>query len=188
MNVLDHIKTFPDYPVKGINFYDLNSLFVNPVWPDIIGNTTMEVRRMCGYISHFVGIESRGFVYGAALAQEMKLPFCMIRKKGSKYPGDLLEESYTLEYGTNTLVLQKDVLDSNSRVVIVDDLVATGGSLLASQKLCEEFGASVLANTAMIDLSYIKTPEKEKLKNLIVIERVLPLVLDDEILVDEQGC
>ena len=162
MNVLYHIKTFPDYPVKGINFYDLNSLFVNPVWPDVISNTTMEVRRMCGYISHFVGIESRGFVYGAALAQEMKLPFCMIRKKGSKYPGDLLEESYTLEYGTNTLVLQKDVLDSNSRVVIVDDLVATGGSLQAATRLVEQTRARVVGSTCVINLRYLNDLDENK--------------------------
>ena len=84
--------------------------------------------------------------------------------------------------------LQEGILGHTSRVIIADDLVATGGSLLASQKLCEDFGATVLANTAMLDLTYIKTPEKEQLNNLIVIERVLPLVhKDPELLVEEHG-
>ncbi len=162
MNVLEHIKTFPDYPVKGVNFYDLNSLFVDPVWPEVVSDVTVEIKQMCGYISHFVGIESRGFVYGAALAQEMNLPFCMIRKKGSKYPGELLEESYTLEYGTNTLVLQKDVLDSNSRVVIVDDLVATGGSLKAATRLVEQTRANVVGSSCIINLRYLNDLDQNK--------------------------
>lgn len=183
-------RTIPDYPKEGINFYDLNSVFASSAFNVMVEKLARRLERDIDiqFPTHIVGVESRGFVLGSALAQEMMLPFVMIRKENSKYPGNTKKQSYELEYGTNTIELQEGILGHTSRVIIADDLVATGGSLLASQKLCEEFGASVLANTVMIDLTYIKTPEKDELKNLIAIERVLPLVLDDELSVDEQGC
>ena len=98
----------------------------------------------------------------------MSLPFVMIRKENSKYPGELYKESYNLEYGSNTLVLQKGILGHTSRVIIADDLIATGGSLLASKKLCESSGAKVLGVTALLDLTYIETYAKEQLKPTVV--------------------
>ena len=183
-------RTIPDYPVEGINFYDLNSVFASNAFHAMVEKLARRLERDSDiqYPTHVVGVESRGFVLGSAIAQEMMLPFVMIRKQNSKYPGVTRSQRYELEYGTNTLELQEGILGHTSRVIIADDLVATGGSLLASQKLCEDFGATVLANTAMLDLTYIKTPEKEQLNNLIVIERVLPLVhKDPELLVAEHG-
>ena len=183
-------RTIPDYPVEGINFYDLNSVFASNAFHAMVEKLARRLERDSDiqYPTHVVGVESRGFVLGSAIAQEMMLPFVMIRKQNSKYPGVTRSQSYELEYGTNTLELQEGILGHTSRVIIATDLVATGGSLLASQKLCEDFGATVLANTAMLDLTYIKTPEKEQLNNLIVIERVLPLVhKDPELLVEEHG-
>lgn len=171
-------RTIPDYPVEGINFYDLNSVFASNAFHVMVEKLARRLERDSDiqYPTHVVGVESRGFVLGSAIAQEMMLPFVMIRKQNSKYPGKTRSQSYELEYGTNTLELQEGILGHTSRVIIVDDLVATGGSLLASQNLCEDFGATVLANTAMLNLRYIRTPEKDKLKNLIVIENVFPLV------------
>tara|TARA_B100001057_G_scaffold487462_1_gene570236 strand:- start:599 stop:1132 length:534 start_codon:yes stop_codon:yes gene_type:complete len=154
-NLLNYIRTVPDYPVEGVNFYDLNSLFSSTVWPRTVEKLADDVRVKFCHPTHIVGIESRGFVVGAALAQIMSLPFTMIRKKGAKYPGELLEESYELEYGTDTLTLQVGILGHTSRVILVDDLVATGGSIQASKKLCEQTGAQVLGVVSLIHLAYL---------------------------------
>jgi len=106
--------------------------------------------------THIIGIESRGFVLGSILAHSMNLPFIMVRKAGAKYPGDLLEESYTLEYGQATLTLQTGLLGHTDRVIIADDLVATGGSVLATKRLVEQTGASVLGISTVIDLKYVR--------------------------------
>lgn len=180
--VTDYCRVIPDYPQEGINFYDLNSVFASTTWNSMVENIARRLERDSDINgpTHVVGVESRGFVYGAALAVELGLPFVMIRKANSKHPGVVRSQSYTLEYGTNTIELQEGILGHTSRVIIADDLVATGGSLNASQKLCESVGAKVLANTALIDLVYIDTPEKKELKNLICMERILPLIAVDE--------
>ena len=116
--------------------------------------------------THIVGIESRGFVLGAALSQELDIPFVMIRKKGAKYPGKLLEESYELEYGTDTLTLQEGILGHTSRVLIADDLVATGGSMNASKLLCEQTGAIVLGGVTIVNLKYLNGEEMELLSSV----------------------
>lgn len=166
----EHIRTIPDYPIKGINFYDLNSLFASEVFGIVVEQLAKQITNNPKFDlpTHIVGVESRGFVVGSALAREMLLPFVMIRKENSKYPGELYKQSYDLEYGSNSLVLQKGILGHTSRVIIADDLIATGGSLLASKKLCESAGAKVLGVTALLDLTYIKTKEKEQLNNTVV--------------------
>lgn len=151
------IRTVPDYPVKGVNFYDLNSLFSSNVWGDCVRllATQCEEKFDDAYITHIVGIESRGFVLGSALAQEMLLPFTMVRKKGAKYPGVLLEETYELEYGSDTLTLQEGILGQTSRVLIADDLIATGGSMLATKRLVEKTGAQVIGAVTIVNLEYL---------------------------------
>ena len=166
----EHIRTIPDYPIKGINFYDLNSLFASEVFGIVIDELARKITSNSNfsYPTHIAGVESRGFVIGSALAKELMIPFVMIRKENSKYPGELYKESDNLEYGSNTLVLQKGILGHTSRVIIADDLIATGGSLLASKKLCESSGAKVLGVTALLDLTYIETYAKEQLKSTVV--------------------
>lgn len=153
-NITDYIRTIPDYPVKGINFYDVNSLFAGPVFSQVIDDLVSRTDDIQN-VTHIVGVESRGFVLGAAIAYAMDLPFVMVRKKGAKYPGKLLEESYTLEYGEATLTLQQGLLGHTDRVIITDDLIATGGSLTATGSLVEQTGATVLAGLAIIELAYI---------------------------------
>ena len=130
------IRTVPDYPIEGINFYDIN-LFAGPKYKEVVDGLVKKSKRF-DTPTHIVGIESRGFVLGAAIAYAMDLPFIMVRKEGSKYPGELLKESYDLEYGTDTLVLQTGLLGHTSRVILVDDLVATGGSIMATKRLVEQ--------------------------------------------------
>jgi len=155
MNLKQFIRTVPDYPVKGVNFYDLNSLFSSNMWGIVVERMAKEAWTLDEYPTHIVGLESRGFVVGAALAHEMLLPFTMVRKKGAKYPGKLLEESYELEYGTDTLTLQEGILGHTSRVIIVDDLIATGGSMLATKKLVEQTGAKVVGAATIVSLEYL---------------------------------
>ena len=98
----DYMRTVQDYPVEGVNFYDVNSLFAQPVWNQVAAELAVEIQRLYnknGEITHIVGIESRGFVVGSVIASQIGVPFIMVRKKGAKYPGSLLQETYELEYG-----------------------------------------------------------------------------------------
>lgn len=156
-NLKKYIRTVPNYPVEGVNFYDLNSLFASDLWHPLV--TKMANMDFDQIPTHIVGIESRGFVLGSALAHELCLPFAMVRKKGAKYPGKLLEESYELEYGTDTLTLQEGILGHTSRVLIADDLIATGGSMIATKKLIEKTGAIVEGAITIVNLKYLNKPE-----------------------------
>jgi len=162
IDLKDFIRTIPDYPEPGVNFYDINSLFAQPVWNQCAAEMAVAIQtkfNRTGDLTHIVGIESRGFVVGAVIAGVIGVPFVMVRKKGAKYPGSLLEESYALEYGEDTLVLQEGILGHASRVLIADDLVATGGSLLATKRLVEQTGAKVIGATTIINLKYINKPD-----------------------------
>lgn len=161
LNLEDYIRTVPDYPVEGVNFYDLNSLFASEVWGSVAEELAqqMDYGSVFGHVTHVVGIESRGFIVGQALASEMYKPMVMVRKKGAKYPGKLLEESYELEYGTDTLTLQEGILGHTSRVLIADDLIATGGSLLATKRLIEQTGATVVGAATIVNLQYLNSEE-----------------------------
>ena len=155
MDIEQYIRTVPDYPVPGVNFYDMNSLFASPVWNSVVTTMVEVIDELYEAPSHIVGLESRGFVVGAAIAQAMELPFVMVRKKGAKYPGKLFEETYELEYGSDTLTLQEGILGHVSRCIITDDLVATGGSALATKRLIEQTGAQVLGIVAPVNLAYL---------------------------------
>lgn len=158
----DYMRTVADYPVKGVNFYDVNSLYAQPIWNQVAAELSIEVQQQYnrnGDISHIVGIESRGFVVGSVLASQIGVPFVMVRKKGSKYPGSLLQETYALEYGEDTLVLQEGLLGHANRVLIADDLVATGGSMLATKRLVEQAEARVVGFVSIINLAYLNTKD-----------------------------
>jgi len=133
----------------------MNSLFASPVWNSVVTTMVEVIDELYEAPSHIVGLESRGFVVGAAIAYAMELPFVMVRKKGAKYPGKLFEETYQLEYGSDTLTLQEGILGHVSRCIITDDLVATGGSALATKRLIEQTGARVLGIVAPVNLAYL---------------------------------
>jgi len=158
INYKDFIRVIPDYPIDGVNFYDLNSLFADSkLFGSMVDSMAAQlaVTTKNNHPTHIAGLESRGFVVGAAVAYKMGLPFVMIRKKGSKYPGELLEESYGTEYSTDTIVLQKGLLGHTNRVILVDDLIATGGSMMAARDLVEQTGATVVGSGVIIDLAYL---------------------------------
>ena len=167
MDILDYIRTIPDYPEPGVNFYDVNSLFAQPAWNQVAAELAVDIQTAFnknGEITHIVGIESRGFVVGAVLASVIGVPFVMIRKKGSKYPGSLFEESYGTEYSQDTIVLQEGILGHTSRVLIADDLIATGGSMLATKRLVEMTDAKVVGAVTILNLTYLNDKALKDLK------------------------
>jgi len=171
MNLKKYIRTVPDYPVAGVNFYDMNSLFASDLWHKCVTDVADGMKRKTLALpTHIVGIESRGFVIGAALSAVLGIPFVMVRKKGAKYPGVLLEETYELEYGSDTLTLQEGILGHTSRVVIADDLVATGGSMMATKRLIEQTGALVEYGLTVVNLKYINSTDMGLIEIMSVIE------------------
>ena len=174
MTLIDYIRTVPDYPEPGVNFYDINSLFAQPAWNQVAAELAIDVQTKFnknGEVTHIAGIESRGFVVGAVLAAQIGVPFVMIRKKGSKYPGSLLEESYGTEYSEDTIVLQEGILGYTNRVLIADDLIATGGSLLATKRLLEKTEAKVVGAVTVLNLKYLNDPALSDL-NIISSEDI----------------
>lgn len=160
MNIADHIRIVPDFPKAGINFYDIATLLAHPeAW-----RTTVAAlfERISPYRPDIImGIESRGFLVGAPLALELGCGFGMVRKKG-KLPGQTLAHSYDLEYGSDTIEVQQDLIKSGAKVILVDDLLATGGTLAAAETLLTKAGAEVVASFCVIELEGLEGRAKLK--------------------------
>ncbi len=154
MNIKDYIRTIPDFPKEGIMFRDVTTI-INDA--DGFALAIDEMLKAIGDTDFdaVVGIESRGFIFGAPLAYALKKPFVPVRKKG-KLPYHVIEESYALEYGSATIQMHADALKKGDRVIIVDDLIATGGSAKAAITLCEKLGASVEKLLFLIELVDLK--------------------------------
>ncbi|CDW72557.1 adenine phosphoribosyltransferase [Stylonychia lemnae] len=163
--VMAQTKFFKDFPKKGINFMDLFSITTKPaLFRKVIDALKtlieVEVGRPGEAFNYLVGLEARGFVLGPILAMEYGLPFTAIRKKG-KLPGDTIVEEYKLEYGSDACEIQKEVLDQSSRVLILDDLLATGGTLCAAMNLIQKCdGAQVVASVVVFDIPALKGRDK----------------------------
>lgn len=148
-----YIREIPDFPKPGILFYDLHSLMENPVGFRLaLDGLQAKVEKMKA--TKIVGIESRGFVFGGALADRLELPLITARKPG-KLPGKTVSEEYTLEYGTDAIELNADAIGEGDRVVIVDDLIATGGTMAAVARLSEKLGAEVAGVLAVVALTFL---------------------------------
>ncbi|MCP1199879.1 adenine phosphoribosyltransferase [Notoacmeibacter sp. MSK16QG-6] len=144
------IRTIPDYPKPGILFRDITTLLSNgPAFRDAV-NAIAE-RFADERIDSVAGIEARGFVLGGAVAHAMGVGFVPIRKSG-KLPHRTISREYALEYGTDRLEVHVDALPENARVLVIDDLIATGGTALAGVELVEELGGHVVAAAFIIDL------------------------------------
>lgn len=153
MNLKDHIRSHPDFPKPGILFYDIASLLNDPSALTFCFDELEGILRQWNP-DVIAGIESRGFLFAVPLAQRLGLPMMMIRKEG-KLPGPTHGHTYDLEYGTDTVEIQQDALSAGQRVVILDDLLATGGTLAASVKLCETVGAKVVGCAVVIELPFL---------------------------------
>lgn len=150
MNIQDHIRIVPGFPKPGINFYDIATLLANPeAWKETIKLLHSLAAPMKPNM--LMGVESRGFLVAAPLAIELNCGFGMIRKKG-KLPGKTLSHAYSLEYGEDEIELQPDLVKPGTRVVLIDDLLATGGTLAAAEKLVKEAGAVVVGALCIIEL------------------------------------
>ncbi|MBI1222312.1 MAG: adenine phosphoribosyltransferase [Bacteroidetes bacterium] len=151
------IRNIPDFPKPGINFKDITPVFKNP---------ELCTRILEEFSSHFepnevdaiVGIESRGFLFGLALATRMRKPFVLVRKAG-KLPAKTAQISYALEYGEATIEMHEDALEAGARVVVHDDLLATGGTAEAAAHLCKKVGAQVVGFSFLVDLSFLNGKE-----------------------------
>ena len=156
--LLKNLRNVPDFPVPGIQFKDVSTLYKNPKCLKTMVNELYELYKDKG-ITKVVGIESRGFVVGAALAYKLGAGFVMCRKPG-KLPRDVYSQTYSLEYGTDELQIHKDALSADDKVLIIDDLVATGGTAVATAKLVEQAGAEVMGFGFILELCYLN-PRKE---------------------------
>ncbi|MFC1582235.1 adenine phosphoribosyltransferase [Planctomycetota bacterium] len=144
------IRTVPDWPKPGIQFRDITTLIRDPQGLDM-AIEGMHERYKDKSVDLVVGIEARGFIFGAALANRLGLGFVPIRKKG-KLPGEVVTKTYALEYGEDTLEVHKDAFEAGTRVVMVDDLIATGGTALAACQLMRSIEADILEAAFVIDL------------------------------------
>jgi len=156
--IKSHIRTVPDWPELGVQFRDITPLLQNPkvfrvlidqfvhryfdVGPDIIA-----------------GLDARGFIMGSVLAYELNIGFVPIRKKG-KLPFTTVEETYELEYGSATVELHTDAVKGGDRVILIDDLIATGGTMMAGKRLLERLGATVIEGAAIVDLPELHGSER----------------------------
>lgn len=154
-----YIRSVPDFPKPGINFYDITTLLQNPEGFRAAVDMLEEYVRGCR-AEKILAIESRGFFFGAAIADRLGLSIVPARKPG-KLPYRTIFEEYELEYGTDRLELHADAVNQGERVVVVDDLIATGGTLLAACRLIEKLGGEVAGIAAVIDLRFL--PWREKL-------------------------
>ncbi len=153
MDIKDHIRSIPDFPKPGILFYDISTLLAHPdAWQVAMGRLATIIRRYQPDI--LAGIESRGFLVAAPLALKMGCGFIMIRKPG-KLPGRVISHEYELEYGSDTISIQEDAIEPGQRVVILDDLLATGGTLAASISLLRKVGAEVVGSACIIELDFL---------------------------------
>lgn len=158
MELKSKIRVIENYPVEGISFKDITTLLKDKeAFKESLDVLEKEVASLD--FDYIVGIESRGFIFGAPLADRLGVGFIPVRKPG-KLPAEIEKVSYDLEYGQNELEMHKDALNKGDKVLIIDDLIATGGSAQATAKLIESQGAKVAAFAFLIELTSLKAREK----------------------------
>jgi adenine phosphoribosyltransferase len=147
-----HIRTVPDWPAPGVQFRDITPLLQNPrvfrVLIDAFVHRYMDPALRPDVVA---GLDARGFILGAVVAYELNVGFVPIRKKG-KLPFHTIEETYELEYGSATVELHTDAVHAGQKVLLIDDLIATGGTMMAGKRLLEKLGAQVMEGAAIVDL------------------------------------
>ncbi len=146
----DMIRTIPDYPKPGIMFRDITTMLAHP--KAFMASVDALVQHHVGdEFDHVAGIEARGFILGGAVAHRLGAGFIPVRKKG-KLPGEVIQQSYDLEYGTDTIEIHTGMIGSGDKIILIDDLLATGGTAEAAIKLIEQTGAEVAACSFVVDL------------------------------------
>jgi len=158
MNLDDIIRKVPDFPKPGVLFYDVTSIFTNPEALKFVLDQMDDIYKDKD-VDGVIAIESRGFLLGSAFALKRSLPLVLARKKG-KLPGETVQQSYSLEYGDATLEIHKADLIAGKKWLIVDDLIATGGTLKAVAQMVERQGAEVAGIFSIIGLPFLNYLEK----------------------------
>lgn len=167
MNLKEKIRTVPNWPIEGVMFRDITTLLQDP----------QAFRSACDQfynrykdmdIDKIVGIDARGFIFGAVVAYKLNVGFIPVRKKG-KLPAATISESYSLEYGEDVLEMHADAIKKDERVLIVDDLIATGGTISATIKLVENLGGQVVECVFLVELPDLKGREKIKGYNIFCL-------------------
>lgn len=154
MDFKQHIRAIPDFPKPGILFYDISTLLAHPkAWQAMVEELAAAVRPYCPEL--LVGIESRGFLVAAPLAYALGSGFAMVRKKG-KLPGKIVRYTYDLEYGSDTIEMQEDAISPGQRVIVLDDLIATGGTMQATIELVKQRGGTVAGAACIIELAFLE--------------------------------
>lgn len=154
MELKQHIRAIPDFPKPGILFYDISTLLAHPqAWRTTVERLADAVRPQRPDL--LIGIESRGFLVAAPLAFALGCGFAMIRKKG-KLPGRTIRYSYDLEYGADTIEIQEDAVQPGQRVIVLDDLIATGGTMQAAIDLVQKQGGNVPGAACIIELGFLQ--------------------------------
>jgi len=153
-----HIREIPDWPKKGILFRDITPLLLNPsAFAAAVDALSVDFTEMG--IEYVAAVEARGFIFGSAVAEKLDAGFVPIRKKG-KLPWQTESITYDLEYGTDTLEVHSDAIDSGGKVLMVDDLLATGGTMAAACELIEKIGGTIVGIAFLIELTGLQGREK----------------------------
>jgi adenine phosphoribosyltransferase len=154
------IREIPDFPKKGILFYDITTLLKDPKLFSVILAELASPYKDAG-IRKVVAIEARGFIFGAPLAHMLQAGFVPLRKPG-KLPADVFESTYSLEYGNSTIAVHQDAIARGERVLLVDDLLATGGTMAAAVDLVTQLGGEIFALAFLVELTELKGRDRLK--------------------------
>ncbi|XP_053255968.1 adenine phosphoribosyltransferase [Podarcis raffonei] len=164
--VQERIREFPDFPTPGVLFRDITPLLKDPVaFAAAIDLLEAHVKASHPQVEYIAGLDSRGFLFGPALAQRLGVGFVLIRKKG-KLPGPTVSVAYSLEYGQAELEVQNDAVSPGQNVLLIDDLLATGGTMQAACELMKKLGANILECVVLIELKSLKGQEAIKPNSL----------------------
>tara|TARA_B110000438_G_scaffold293554_1_gene333605 strand:- start:114 stop:647 length:534 start_codon:yes stop_codon:yes gene_type:complete len=162
MSIKSKIRTIPDYPIEGIMFRDISTLLADPMGlNEVVTKLAQRYSNNKYDFEYIVGIEARGFIVGAALAYALNKGFIMIRKSG-KLPGKIISEDYQLEYGTDQIEMHEDAFAKGSKIILFDDLLATGGTMLGAANLIEKLGGRIEEMAVVINLPDIGGEAKLK--------------------------
>jgi adenine phosphoribosyltransferase len=160
MDLKKYIRDIPDFPQKGVMFRDITTLLKEPAPFKYVIDTIVD-KYKDSRIDKLVSVEARGYIFGGVIAYRLNCGFIPVRKPG-KLPAETVALEYTLEYGKNIIEMHKDAIESGERVLVFDDVLATGGTVQATCKLIEKLGGQVVGCVFISDLTYLKGSEKLK--------------------------